>query len=106
MNSDQARKSTQVRFYVSDTIDNVNPGPDGLPRDGNDATAGGVGYTFGGYSFVEFRSGTRDGVWIGVWPPEDMRGQSGTYSMQVTASTRGELGEKDGRKSISYSRSC
>lgn len=89
LSSEDSKKSTRVRLYVSDSADNTSPGPDNLPSGGG-MTGNGIGFAYGGYTTIELRDGADDGVWIGVWPPVDTRGLTGTFGLQVQASTKGE----------------
>lgn len=88
MSSAELRRATLFRLYVSDDPLNMSPGPDNLPDE-----KANVVYAIGGWAGVTLDQAPL-GAWIAVWPPEDVRGVSGTYEVQVGASSTGEFGKQ------------
>ncbi|KAL4401697.1 stretch-activated cation channel Mid1 [Malassezia pachydermatis] len=81
----QARVSTLVSVYVSTDAGTQRPGPNHSVLDGQ------IGYAQGGWTQIVLEDGSDNGAWIGVWPPADARGMTGSYQVQISASTRGSL---------------
>ena len=85
MSPSEAREATLVAMYVATDGRTKNPGPDS----GIDSSH--TGHALGGWCEVVVESGSSDTTFIGIWPPKDTRGQTGTYTMQLIASTVGSL---------------
>ena len=83
MSAREAREATLVAMYVATDGRTKNPGPDS----GIDSSQ--TGYALGGWCEVVVESGSSGKTFIGIWPPKDTRGQTGTYTMQLIASTVG-----------------
>ncbi|WFD07850.1 stretch-activated cation channel mid1 [Malassezia vespertilionis] len=96
MSADEARQATLVSLYVSDSSNQKKPGPD----QGVDKKF--VGYAQGGWSEIPVPKGTKDGLWIGVFPPKDPRGLNGTYRIQLAASTVAQLERVAGEAGVFY----
>lgn len=83
MNEAEARHSTLVSMHVSDKGSIPRPGPNSnIPSEYR-------GYAQGGWTEVVLEKGSKNGVWIGVYPPYDARGMAGSYRIQLAASTKG-----------------
>lgn len=81
MNENEARQATLVSMYVSDKWSIPRPGPE------SDLSQSMIGFAQGGWTEVMLAKGSKNGVWIGVYPPRDARGMDGTYRFQLSAST-------------------
>ncbi|WFD18211.1 stretch-activated cation channel mid1 [Malassezia caprae] len=79
------REKTLVGLFVSDSAEEPRPGPDSKLHSDH------IGYAQGGWTQVSLPKGVDHGVWIGIWPPNDPRGQQGRYEVQLTASTLGSI---------------
>lgn len=87
--ADEAQHMTLVSMYVSRDKSNPRPGPK------TSSSSKYVVYAQGGWTQISLSKGSDQGVYIGVWPPEDPRNVSGEYVIQMTASTKGSLERVD-----------
>lgn len=81
MNEDEARQATLVSLFVSDKWSIPRPNAD------SGLSSSLVDYAQGGWAEVQLPKGSKDGIWIGVFPPTDPRGLDGVYRIQLSAST-------------------
>lgn len=95
-NAAEARQSTLVSMYVSDKWNVPRPGPD------SGISSSMTGFAQGGWTDVQLKKGSKDGVWIGVYPPADPRGIDGTYRIQLSASTKAQMENVDNRPMLFY----
>lgn len=85
MKAEEARTATLVSLYVSDSAKKREPGPR------SSLSSDHLGHAQGGWTQVTLPKGSKDGIWIGIWPPQDPRGRSGKYRVQLGVSTKARL---------------
>lgn len=85
MKPQEARKATLVGLFLSDKASDPEPGP------GSDLPDSHVAHAQGGWTSIHLKNGAKNGIWIGVWPPADVRGVSGSFTVQVIASTKANM---------------
>ena len=85
MKPQNARQSTLVGLFLSDKASDPEPGPNSHLPDSH------VAYAQGGWANIHLKNGAKNGIWIGVWPPADIRGATGLFTVQVTASTKADM---------------
>ncbi|WFD46418.1 stretch-activated cation channel mid1 [Malassezia furfur] len=85
MDEDEARQATLVSLFVSDKWSIPRPNAD------SGLSSSLIDYAQGGWAEVKLPKGSKDGIWIGVFPPTDPRGLDGVYRIQLSASTHSQL---------------
>lgn len=85
MKPQEARKATLVGLYLSDEASEPEPGPNSDLPDSH------VAHAQGGWASIHLKDGAKNGIWIGVWPPADIRGVTGLFTVQVIASTKANM---------------
>lgn len=72
-------ETSLVRLYVSIDADDPRPGP-------NSTSTGDMVYVRGGFAQMrlnEVRSESIQEVWVAIWPPEEARGETGFFEIEV-----------------------
>ncbi|CAO1615946.1 unnamed protein product [Parajaminaea phylloscopi] len=79
-------QTAQTRVYVSLDNEYQTPGTGDNPDRDSDAVA----YAYGGFAQIALNEDQKrelDDVWIGVWPPQWNWGVTGTFTIEVVATT-------------------
>ncbi|WFD35509.1 stretch-activated cation channel mid1 [Malassezia cuniculi] len=94
LNALQARRATLVGMFVSEKSSIVRPGPwSNLPSKQ-------IAYAQGGWASIVLEKGSKNGIWIGIWPPIDAREAFGMFSVQIAASTKAQMEQVATRQGV------